>query len=424
MSLHPKVNEAPRAVAEQPDPLSRLRTLEREFTTALQPEAAPATSRPAVKKTIKIAIGVAMLAAFGVVPARTMLAPSSVDAVVNRRVTILRAPIDGVLEGSIVNGGGPLVIANERADTGRLDDYRSRLSRAAAQRKAAGSRLGEQEQALARLQQQSDSFQRGRVEQLTARIADLRAQSAVAAARRDEAQQTYSRAVALAKTNSLSAAELGRVTRDRTVADETAISAQQQLAAAAVELAAARDGVFIGDSYNDRPSSMQAADEARRRIADLKAEIEVLDGEIASLERDAADEAGRWRKRSQAVLQPPANARLWEVLATPGEQVRAGQDLACYVDCAHTVVTAAVTENVYNKLTAGQAARFIPTDGGAELVGRVTDLTGSAGVAGNLAIGPSAFGQRGPYRVNVDLSSAGADCAVGRTGRVLFGDNG
>jgi hypothetical protein len=424
MSLHSNYKDAPPTSVDQPDPVSRLRTLEREFTTALQPEAAPAASRPAVKKAVKIAIGVAMLAAFGVVPARTMLAPSSVDAVVNRRVTILRAPIDGVLEGSLADGAGPLSISNERADTGRLDDYRSRLSRAAAQRKAAGRRLVEQEQALARLQQQGDVFQRGRVEQLTARIADLKAQAAVAAARRDEAQQAYGRAVTLARSNSLSAAELGRVTRDRTVADETAISAQQQLAAAAVELAAARDGVFIGDSYNDRPSSMQAADEARRRIADLTADIDVLDGEVASLTQDAADEADRWRKRAQALLQPPAGARLWEVLAAPGEQVRAGQDLARYVDCAHTVVTAAVTETVYNKLTAGQAARFIPTDGGAELVGRVTELTGSAGVAGNLAIGPNAFGQRGPYRVNVDLPSAGPDCAVGRTGRVLFGDHG
>jgi multidrug resistance efflux pump len=109
-------------------------------------------------------------------------------------------------------------------------------------------------------------------------------------------------------------------------------------------------------------------------------------------------------------------------MTAPGEDVRAGQPLLRLLDCSGAVVTANVTESVYNRLQLGSIAHFRPNDGGAELSGTIVNLTGSAGAAANLAISPDALSKE-PYRVTVsipDLNDAAQGCNVGRTGRVIF----
>src|SRR4051794_17561044 len=49
------------------------------------------------RKAIKIAISLVLVIGFGFVPVRAMLQSSSVEAVLNRRVITLRAPIEGEL---------------------------------------------------------------------------------------------------------------------------------------------------------------------------------------------------------------------------------------------------------------------------------------------------------------------------------------
>ena len=90
------------------------------------------------------------------------------------------------------------------------------------------------------------------------------------------------------------------------------------------------------------------------------------------------------------------------------------------VNCSTTLITANVTEKVYNGLMVGTPARFIPTDGGNELSGQVVNLTGMANAAANFAIEPSSLRME-PYRVMIGLAgSQNSSCSIGRTGRVVF----
>ena len=94
------------------------------------------------------------------------------------------------------------------------------------------------------------------------------------------------------------------------------------------------------------------------------------------------------------------------------------------LDCGGAVVTANVTETVYNRLKLGDPASFEPNDGGPAIKGEVVNLTGASGAPANLAINPDALNKE-PYRVTVSLPAAdttGKDCAVGRTGRVVFNE--
>lgn len=394
--------------------------------------AKPKTSPRLLRRVGKAVLGATLLAVFGVVPFRTLLQTSSVEAVVNARLVTLRAPIEGEVSATpdnlarsgIVARGTPLLdVVDHRADRRRLDDMQRELGHLLDDRIAVDAKLVAARTLGAGLDRQVDLFRQGRIAQLGARSAELQNLVGVAVAQRDEAVAARGRAAVLSRTGSVSPAEQDRLTRAAVVATQTEAATRNRLAAAAVEFNAARDGVFIGDSYNDRPSSMQRADDVRQQVAGLTADRMRLDAEADRLTRDIADEGERYRMRADAAMNLPVAGRIWEVMVSPGEQVRVGQDLVRVLDCSTTIVTANVTESVYNRLRMGSPARFVPADGGGELTGAVIALTGQAGTPANLAIEPAALSKE-PYRVTVavpDLDTQQA-CGVGRTGRVVFGE--
>jgi multidrug resistance efflux pump len=272
------------------------------------------------------------------------------------------------------------------------------------------------------LAHQAALFTEGRIRQLEARIAEIQTSIEAAAARREEVTAAVERASSLIKSGSVSTVELGRLTRDQTIAVQTEMGSRRRLDATQVELTAVREGTFLGDSYNDRPSSVQREEEMRQRAEGLAADIAQADAEIAWLAGEIASEQFQYISRSEAEIKVPVAGRIWEVMTAPGEDVRAGQPLIRLLDCAGAVVTANVTESVYNRLQVGSVAHFRPSDGGPELDGTVVNLTGSAGAAANLAINPDALSKEA-YRATVSvpgLNHGSNDCAVGRTGRVIF----
>ena len=398
-----------------------------------KPDAAtkPKTPSRLPRRIGKALLGATLLAVFGVVPFRTLLQTSSVEAVVNARVVTLRAPIEGEVSATaenlarpgIVPQGTPLLdVVDDRADRRRLDDLQRELGHLLNDRAAGDAKLAAARTIGAALDRQVEMFREGRIAQLGARTAELQNLIAVAAAQREEAVAAQRRAALLLRTGSVSPADQDRLTHAAVVATQTEAATRNRLAAADVELRAARDGVFIGDN-NDRPVSMQRADDVRQQVAALMADRGRLEAEADRLTRDIADERERYRVRADAAMRLPVAGRIWEVLVSPGEQVRVGQDLVRVLDCSTTIVTANVTESVYNRLRMGSPARFVPADGGGELSGAVIALTGQAGTPANLAIEPAALSKE-PYRVTVavpDLDNQQA-CGVGRTGRVVFGE--
>jgi multidrug resistance efflux pump len=243
----------------------------------------------------------------------------------------------------------------------------------------------------------------------------------VASARKLEAGASLARASALSGSAVVSVADLARAQRDATVAVETETALRHQLEGATIELDAARAGLFVGDSYNDQPSSVQRIEEVNAQIADFSADIALRAVQIDRLRRDLVEEIRDYDLLAKSEIVLPERGRLWETLVSPGEEVHRGQDLFRYLDCSTAVVTANVTETVYNQLSVGTPARFSPSDGGAPLDGRVVNLTGVASAAGNYAIEPAALSKES-FRVTVQIADIAADrsCPVGRTGRVVF----
>ena len=382
------------------------------------------------RRALKSLIGLVVVVAVGWIPVRALLETSSTEAIINARLITLRAPIEGqvgplaaVTAGSEVQPGAALIsVVNPRAERGRVDDLRRLVDELESDIKTLVVRRADLAALHKVLADQTRAFRSARLDQLEARIAELGSDTAAAAAKREEAQQALARARSLDESGSGTKVSLEKARRDATVAEQTLLALGHRRTALDVELAALKNGIYVGDSYNDRPQSLQRADDLALRLNELGADIDHRQARLALLRTELVGEKERYSERSAASLASPVRGSVWEIMTAPGESVARGQDLVRLLDCSGLVVTATVGETAYNHLRIGDPARFRFRGESKDYEGRIMGLTGVATAAANLAIQPSALAKE-PYRVTVavpELAKVG-QCGVGRTGRVTFG---
>lgn len=359
-------------------------------------------------------------------------AGTSADATVNARLYIVRAPIEGKVTlavqsiGARVNAGELIAdIVDDRFDTTRLlnlerdrDDQKIALKRIPAQRAA----LSQSRDAFAT---QSADYKSGRVRQLQARIAEARAATDAAAARLRIADSTFSRANELRDRGVQTLANLDQARATLDVAEQELESAKQRGNYYDTELNSARSGVFIGDSYNDVPFSMQRIRELDLRMAELSVDEQQIQARLAQYEQQIDAERVRVNRLTSATLNARVPGMAWDFLVDDGEYARRGQDLVKLVDCSSQIVTASVAERLYDSLSIGAPVQFRLFGDDRIFDGTITRLGGSGAsqLYANLAVGPSPQHlQRFDVTVAVPELARQPDiaCAVGRTGRVIF----
>jgi multidrug resistance efflux pump len=362
------------------------------------------------------------------------LAGKSADAALNARLTTLRAPVDGTLQlrvrsiGARVGAGeNVLEINDDRFDATRLADLERDRKATASDLERNASQTSTNETARQGLVLQARLYREGRIRQLEARVAEARAMGDAASARQREADATLRRANELNDKGVQTAAALEKARAGSDVAQQDIESARQRRTYLEAELASARDGVFIGDSYNDEPFSVQRLRELDLRVSELTSEKTRLERRAHELDETIAAERVRVNRLSQARLAAASPGVTWDFLVDEGEHVRRGQDLVRLVDCSTIVITASVTESLYNTLQIGAPARFRLYNDGRVFPANVVRLagTGAAGLYGNMAVAPSSEHLK-HYDVTLAVPDLARDpelgCAVGRTGRVVFSD--
>ena len=380
-------------------------------------------------RAAKVALGLAIVALAGIGPVQRLLEISSVEAVVNARLVTLRAPFDGSVAtvpafptiGAQAHVSVPILhIHNGRADRSRLDDLTRVIDQIDGERIAIQGRLARLKQLHEQILQQAEAFQAGRIRELEERSMDLSAQAAGAEAMKVEAESTLERVKSLTTSGVQSKVTLERAERDAALAIQNVHAINHRLLAVNVELAAARRGEYVGDTYNDRPSSRQQADELSIRIAESESEVSSRDQRLGRLRDQLASEQDRYASLSEAIVRTPIEARVWEVLVSPGEEVRRGQDLLRLLDCSGTVVTSTVRESVFNRLQVGDEAQFSFSDQSGGYNGHIIRMSGIASPPDNLAIQITSPASAA-YRITVAVPDlAVGQCGIGRTGRVVF----
>ncbi|GGK48792.1 HlyD family secretion protein [Salinarimonas ramus] len=362
------------------------------------------------------------------------LAGTSADATVNARVAVVRAPIEGELAieaqgiGSRVSQGEVLGrLVDPRLDKTRLAD----LERSLATQRIMVSRMEAEREALREtrtaLEAQLDDYRAGRALQIEARLAEARADREAAAARLREAQSALDRAEALRERGVQTAAVFDTVATAAEIAREELESAQSRLAYVQAEQRSAETGVFIGDSYNDAPFSAQRIREIDLELGRLEAQLSESRAFADALSGDIEAERVRIARLEQAAVRSPVEGLVWDFLVDDGVYTNRGQDLMRLVDCEEILVTASVSERLYDTLAIGQPVQFRLYGEGAVMPGAIVRLGGSGALSlfDTLAVGAS---EEHLERFHVTIAvpaltaSQGGGCSVGRTGRVTFAE--
>jgi multidrug resistance efflux pump len=387
------------------------------------------TGKPAFawRRVGKFAFGAALLAAGLLTIYQQLVVRVSRDAVINARIAVIRAPIDGIATAAVttpgteIKAGTPIGrVEDPLADDARLAQLVREASATELERDSLARRLGDLDRARAVAEAQAEAYRVGRVRQLELRIEETRANLAAATEREGDADATAARGAALHTRGFQSDEAQEKARHAQEIERQGVVATRKRLDALSVELDAARNGTFLGDSYNDVPSSLQRARELALRVAETQTAIDDQARKTEAVHAQLAAERERLGAHTKATLTAPVEGQLWTVQAAPGEYVRKGQDILTVLDCSTVVVTASVTERDYNELRLGDRVRFRVSGTNRDYAGRIAKL----GSTTTFAIPPAP----GRQQIVVSLSDlpAGSEdgCAVGRTGEVTFDDTG
>lgn len=412
--------------------------LARQFTHPAEAETtADKTARttrplsPMHSRILKSVAGLVILVSVGWMPLQRLFQVSSVEAVVNAQVVTLRAPVGGVVSeaadplrvgSAVVSGNVLMTVQNARADHAGIERVKENLRSADEDLVAVVARIERLTTLRATIAARVEDYRADRIRRVGADLVVADAQITSAQAVMDRAEAEVDRQSTLATTGFSAQTTQQTAERDLAVARASLDQARARRAALAVEAEALEAGRFFGDGYDDVPQSMQRLDWIDESFALLESEKGKLEARVGRLTSELQAEQARFDLASRATIAAPAGGQIWEILTSPGEQVVAGQPLVSVLDCSKLMVTAAVSESVYNTLSLGMPASFNFHEGGPAFAGRVVQLSGIAAAGSNFAIMPSALTKES-YRATVAVDNLGGNgtCPVGRTGRVVFG---
>ena len=375
------------------------------------------------RRPIKFAL-FALLFATGVISLYQQIGVRrSREAVINARVAIIRAPLDGVVSAYVTEPGSRIkagmsigVVENRLADATRFAELQREAGDVDIERASLEEQLKHLEAARADAAGQAEAYRAGREHLLDLQIAGARADSAAADERLLNAETVRIRGDTLHARGFQSDAAQDSLRYTEQIARQGAISARARAEALSVEREAAHDNTFLGDSYNDAPFSLQQARELALRIADTRTKLDDQLRKAAVLREQVTDERIRLNAQTKAVLRAPVDGQLWTIEAASGEYARKGDDVFTVLDCSTVVVTASASVRDYNELQLGDHVRFRVSGSDREYLGQIVKFGSSPAYA----IPPPEARQQIVVAL-FDLRLDGEDgCAVGRTGEVTF----
>jgi multidrug resistance efflux pump len=383
-------------------------------------------------RLIKVVAGSIIVSIAGYLLIGERLAGTSADAVVNARVLYVRAAIDGELTLEQRNLGsriakGALIgnILDPRPEDVRLLELQREEAVARAEVQRLEAKRAGLEDAVRELSVQSDLYRRGRLSQLDAQLAEAKSAADAAEARYLESMRVMERLSGLNQRGIETSTNLDRARVERDVRMKELEQGRLRITFLRVERDAAKNGTFLGDSFNDAPYSEQRIREIKLTLRDIEAAPIQQTSLVELFDKQVAVERLRNARLGEATIVAPVDGILWEAMSGSGEYVRKGQDLLELIDCTSSIVTASVSERLYNSLAVGDPARFRLLGERNVFEGSIIRLAGpgAQGVYSSLAIGPSEehltrfdVAIAVPQLANETLLA----CGVGRTGRVMF----
>jgi len=205
------------------------------------------------RRFAKFTFGAVLLAAAVLTFYQQLVVRVSRDAVINARLAVIRAPIDGVATAAVTTPGSAITageavgrVEDPLADDTRLAQLQREVSATELERDSLARRLTDLERARGEAVAQADAYRLGRVRQLELRIEEARANLTAAAAREADAKASVGRGAALHARGFQSDEAQDKARHSQEIEEQGVIAARKRLDTLSVELDAARSGSFLG----------------------------------------------------------------------------------------------------------------------------------------------------------------------------------
>lgn len=362
------------------------------------------------------------------------------SAVVNAPVIRIASPFDGRVvqappaRGMAVKPGDTLVrVEATDNDGGRLDDLKSKLASAHRQHAAISGQTKSLTAARGELKARMESYRAGAIARLSAQLKEAEALHNIFRARMAQSNDALDRQMQLKTKGYASQANFDTASASAIVARNDVAASAARIERIRVELAAARKGVFIGDSRDDVPYSQQRDDEIMLRLIELNARSRSLQANIHELQDQVAIESKRVASADIFKQTASVAGLVWDAASPKGMPVRAGDPLVNLLDCSRPYLEVALDDTTSAGIRAGDRAQVRLSGIDVALDATVRGLRGANVPSENDAkeasdgSTPAQGHAQGQVIVLVDLPNATdaasmrAFCHVGRTAEVTFG---
>lgn len=382
------------------------------------------------RQVVKTLIGVLLIIAAGWAPTLRLFQVSSVEAVINARVVTMRTPIEGIvqfqrdvndLDAVLEDGMLIASVSNQRVDKSQANDLTKQIELELIEL----DRIKAEQQSLlrrrAKLVEQVDQYRMVRLSELETRLDEAAANQTEIEVELAGSDARRERSAILFEQKLVAYDKFNENETDVAILGARLDQIKAQRRRVELEYETLASGGYFGDHFNDRIRPANEIDTTDDLLSGIVASLSAQAERIGSLKKSLIRENKNLQLLENAEIVLPVTGRVWEPLVANGEQVSRGQPLFRMLDCTHVLITTGVSEEVYNRLTVGDAAKFILRDSNREFSANVAQLSGVSSASANLAILPSAL-EKEPYRatVNVPELDAAGQCLLGKTGRVVF----
>jgi multidrug resistance efflux pump len=335
--------------------------------------------------------------------------------------------------------GGPVhqhealfVIEAHQLDTRLRAELQAKLAAAQQQALVIDQKIAELSSLRTQLHTRNQIHRDATLARLETRISESTAELNRAQAVMERTQHEVSRAKTLAANGLIAQATLD----DAVLAGQQARFEVERLNATlkrlAVERAAAKNGVLLGEGYSDAPYSQQRIDELAARVIEATAERENLKQTQQELTSRLAEEQRREATIRTHAVHAPIHGLVWNLHIAADGVVARNSPLADVVDCQNAFVEATVPERRYDDVQIGEAVHVKLLGSSHTIVGSIHAVRGQSAVVNRESLAASLTPHRTTEAMTVSVAldpealqqvSRGV-CQIGRSAKVVFGHNG
>lgn len=386
------------------------------------------------KRGLRIAVGIALLAAgvWAFLPYATYRV--ALSAFVNAELTRITTPIRGQVAETVPRKGSFLkrsvkldlveAIVPDNSRLVRLENERNGLVERAT---LLEKQLVEIEGAAKGLDIRIKEYQKAIIERAKVEVEQYEAEVVACRADLVARRNTLGRIHTLAKKGAATANDFdaARAASESTAARCRATEARVKQSRA--ELTAAQKGVYLQNGSNDAPYSQQQRDRLFLRRQENEIALLQARDRAAQIDQEIIQERQRLAAATRFETTIPGDHVVWSLLASPGSAVVEGQPILDIADCRKRFVVVELSERDFEDMQAGEAAlvRLIGSD--EWITGTVARVQGAAAVNDQRLLAAHVFKPSGKsiyVEVSLPPSSIPADgskfCDIGRMAEVRF----